>query len=201
MASDAEVQSTSKRKGTSESSGSNAASRKRQKTVSGSSATDGFQPAQFVDNMSDEVKCSTLRHMLDNIAANPTILSGGALVTIACEHGIKRQKKALLMSALQLHRCTWACLIHYSDAQEAGHLDLSIHNISPPLDCAINFPANKLPTAVLLILTPIEKNVLSIGCGSNPRTFSMRSCLKVVQKLRQLRSHAVPVLSAIGTSL
>ncbi|KAJ6621391.1 hypothetical protein B0H10DRAFT_2215313 [Mycena sp. CBHHK59/15] len=139
----AAAQSTSKRPMLPESSEDNTGPgpgpRKRRKT-NNRATVDSLQagavavPAHFV-NISDELKSRTLRHMLDKIITDPCSVSGGALVTLACEHGIKRQKRPLLMSALQSHHCTWACLIHYADAQEAGQLTLTNQDILlPPFD-------------------------------------------------------------------
>ncbi|KAJ6567557.1 hypothetical protein B0H10DRAFT_1059603 [Mycena sp. CBHHK59/15] len=121
--------------------------RKRQKTmnssvaanssamVSGSTEAVHLQsvPAQFVD-ISDEQKSHTLRYMLHKFAVDPSIVSAGALVTLACEHGLKCQKRPLLLSALESHLCTWACLVHSADTQEAGQLELPNTDVLRPVD-------------------------------------------------------------------
>ncbi|KAJ6533356.1 hypothetical protein B0H10DRAFT_1899328 [Mycena sp. CBHHK59/15] len=145
MASDSSmtgVQSTSKRHRTSNSSASedNPGPRKHLKSISGSAApANAIQsesiPTHFVD-ISDELKTRTLRYMLEKIIADPSTVSASALVTLACEHRFQCMKRPLLMAALQSHHCSWACLIHYTDAREAGQLDdsISIDDISPPFN-------------------------------------------------------------------
>ncbi|KAJ6551982.1 hypothetical protein B0H10DRAFT_1931636 [Mycena sp. CBHHK59/15] len=121
--------------------------RKRRKTMNSSAAANSSAmasgstevvhlqsvPAQFVD-ISDEQKSHTLRYMLHKFAADPSIVSARALVTLACEHGLKRQKRPLLLSALESHLCTWACLVHSADAQEAGQLELPNTDVLRPVD-------------------------------------------------------------------
>ncbi|KAJ6617941.1 hypothetical protein B0H10DRAFT_1947928 [Mycena sp. CBHHK59/15] len=112
--------------------------RKRRKTMNSSVAANSsamlsMLSAQFVD-ISDEQKSHTLRYMLHKFAADPSIVSAGALVTLACEHGLKCQKRPLLLSALESHLCTWACLVHSADAQEAGQLQLPNADVLRPVD-------------------------------------------------------------------
>ncbi|KAJ6536483.1 hypothetical protein DFH09DRAFT_1091443 [Mycena vulgaris] len=78
----------------------------------------------------DGQKTLTLRYILDSekserLIAPSVVLSNAALVTLACEHNLKRQKRPLLIAALQAHSCIWSYLIHCADAQAAGLLILN----------------------------------------------------------------------------
>jgi hypothetical protein len=66
--------------------------------------------------------------MLDNSAIQPIV----ALATVARDHGILSRKKALVVSELRLHSCTWSCLVRSADAQAAGQLSAAQVIPGPP---------------------------------------------------------------------
>lgn len=84
--------------------------------------------SRFACDLSDEQKSLTLRHMLEHSLTDPTQVTASAVVTVACEHNLKRKKRDLLILDLKQHSCIWSCIVRTSDAQEAG----IIVNHNPP---------------------------------------------------------------------
>ncbi|KAJ7144860.1 hypothetical protein C8R43DRAFT_992643 [Mycena crocata] len=125
---------------------------KRRKTNSGTAAKvvaavdESTSVPKFANYLSDEQKTLTLRHMLLTSISNPLVVSSSALLTIASEHNVSRKKRALLVSELEHHSCSWSCLVRSSDALHAGQLVLPIHLPTPVLDRSIK-PLPKKPLA------------------------------------------------------
>ena len=86
----------------------------------------------YANYLSDEEKNITLRHMLDTSLKNSALVSGPALITVACEHQLKRKPRALLILDFEDHSCTWACLVRSADAEAAGQLVIGPESSSLP---------------------------------------------------------------------
>jgi hypothetical protein len=79
--------------------------------------------SSFANGLTDAQKNCTLQFILQSLPANLALIASGPLRTLACEHKIQNLRtKALLLQSLQAHACSWACLVHLADAQEAGLL-------------------------------------------------------------------------------
>lgn len=73
----------------------------------------------FDYSLSPPQKYTVLRHLLPQLK-DPKQTTYNAVLSVASEHNIKRQRRDLLIQALELHTCNWSCSVRAADANAAG---------------------------------------------------------------------------------
>ncbi|KAJ7016799.1 hypothetical protein C8F04DRAFT_1244704 [Mycena alexandri] len=152
--------------------------------------------AQFAIQLSDEQKNLTLRYMLNHSLTNPSLVSASALVTVACEHSLKRKRRNLIIADLQAHSCAWSCLVRSSDASEAGQLCIDVD--LPPVTRSPKPRPNDAPRRqrhrkqLAAIKTHSSEDDLNFWAKSWPQLESEESLKQIMTEHRsQTTSHAL----------